>query len=411
MKNPVLSLEKCYAILGLAQGAGLDDIKRAYRKRAFELHPDLNPSDGASSQFQQLNEAYVILIRLMDTTSATTQDTGSNPEADATSAKAGRAAYREQARRERTRDEQDRKERKARQEAERRERENLNRQAREQRERQEKEQLETERRERLRREIERQEAERIARRQHDRMEKERRAETRRQAEREHEEKLREATRAEVHRRSYARPQTPGSSAGPEHAGSTARASEAAGAPGAATSSTTSRNTVPPTGPPSSAGTPTSASQAAGAYSSINDREGLLNDLLHDPFARRVYEDIYREVQNRKDGSVITPRPVPGPPEEDVSLQPAEIAKNMGKAVKSWLQSQIDEEQEMFFPASKLFPGARIRLQIRRGLTGELKTVDITLPPDFAVGKVVRLKGMGKKIGRWQGDLYLTFQIK
>ena len=76
-----------------------------------------------------------------------------------------------------------------------------------------------------------------------------------------------------------------------------------------------------------------------------------------------------------------------------------------------MRSQIDEEQELFFPAANLFPGARIRLQIRHGFSGELRTVDITLPQDFAPGKPIRLKGMGKKLGRWQGDLYLTFQIK
>lgn len=49
----------------------------------------------------------------------------------------------------------------------------------------------------------------------------------------------------------------------------------------------------------------------------------------------------------------------------------------------------------------------MRLQIRRGLSGELHTVEITLPPDFAVGKPVRLRGLGKRVGPWQGDLYLT----
>ena len=58
-------------------------------------------------------------------------------------------------------------------------------------------------------------------------------------------------------------------------------------------------------------------------------------------------------------------------------------------------------------AEKSQPGRRVRLQIRRGLSGELHTVEITLPPDFAVGKPVRLRGLGKRVGPWQGDLYLT----
>jgi molecular chaperone DnaJ len=59
----------------------------------------------------------------------------------------------------------------------------------------------------------------------------------------------------------------------------------------------------------------------------------------------------------------------------------------------------------------LKPGARIRLQIRRGLSEEVSTVDLTLPQDYAAGKPVRLKGLGRRIGRWQGDLYLTLVAK
>ena len=32
---------------------------------------------------------------------------------------------------------------------------------------------------------------------------------------------------------------------------------------------------------------------------------------------------------------------------------------------------------------------------------------MTLPADFTPGKPVRLKGLGKRVGPWQGDLYLT----
>ena len=76
-------------------------------------------------------------------------------------------------------------------------------------------------------------------------------------------------------------------------------------------------------------------------------------------------------------------------------------------VKDWLRRQIDEEQSLTLPTARLAPGRRVRLQIRRGLSGELHTVEITLPPDFAVGKPVRLRGLGKRVGPWQGDLYLT----
>ena len=74
--------------------------------------------------------------------------------------------------------------------------------------------------------------------------------------------------------------------------------------------------------------------------------------------------------------------------------------------KGWLRRQIDEEQTLALPSANLAPGKRIRLQIRQALSGELKTVEITLPPDFAVGKPIRLRGLGKRVGPWQGDLYL-----
>jgi molecular chaperone DnaJ len=56
-------------------------------------------------------------------------------------------------------------------------------------------------------------------------------------------------------------------------------------------------------------------------------------------------------------------------------------------------------------------GARIRLQIRRGLSDEITTVEVQLPQDYVTGKPVRLKGMGKRIGHWRGDLYLTLVAK
>jgi curved DNA-binding protein len=51
-----------YEILGINKNATEDDIKKAYRKRARKLHPDLNPNDKeANKKFQQLNEANDVL--------------------------------------------------------------------------------------------------------------------------------------------------------------------------------------------------------------------------------------------------------------------------------------------------------------------------------------------------------------
>ena len=51
-----------YKILGISKQATEDDIKKAYRKLARQLHPDLNPNDkDAHRKFQQVNEANEVL--------------------------------------------------------------------------------------------------------------------------------------------------------------------------------------------------------------------------------------------------------------------------------------------------------------------------------------------------------------
>ncbi|MEL6376789.1 MAG: molecular chaperone DnaJ, partial [Pseudomonadota bacterium] len=51
-----------YDVLGVSRGASADEIKRAYRKKAKELHPDRNKDDpSAEGAFKEAGEAYDIL--------------------------------------------------------------------------------------------------------------------------------------------------------------------------------------------------------------------------------------------------------------------------------------------------------------------------------------------------------------
>jgi len=57
----VAAVRDLYEILGVSREASAEDIKKAYRRLARELHPDVNGSHDAEERFKEISGAYEIL--------------------------------------------------------------------------------------------------------------------------------------------------------------------------------------------------------------------------------------------------------------------------------------------------------------------------------------------------------------
>ena len=324
-----ISLKECYAILKLEKNADFAAVKRAYRRRAFELHPDLNPGNAeASRDFQLLNEAYVALSGIL------------------------------------THEDEVRKKSEARQEARKSKKESAG--------------------------------------------------------------AKDPGPADAKQEDKSTSQPPPSG---EEAAKAPGSQEKKQSTGQADTAQGGHNGAEDK---AAAGEQADNSRADAAGTAYAEQD-VLRDLLNDPFARRVFEDIYSELNKQQAEKAQQEEPrqqeTESAPQNRAKPKAAKVKKNatlhkenlagstatwsseMARGVtgmvKDWLRRQIDEEQSLTLPASNLAPGCRVRLQIRQGLQADLKTVEITLPPDFSVGRPVRLRGLGKRVGPWQGDLYLT----
>ncbi len=311
-----------YAILQIPQNASLDDIKKAYRKRAFELHPDLNPNNSdANRQFQLLNEAYVILID---------QVKFKNEEKAKASEK-----YKAHAQNETKQNTQSQTQEKQQTQSQQSSTETTHNQSTQSTTKEEKQQ-----------------------------------------------------RTETHKRTYAKPQQ------------TEEELKRKAQKAYTTESKKAKSTVY-----------TQKKPAQEEKIQTPSQEEVLHDILNDPFARRVYEDIYSSIKNN---NIVEEKKEKEKKTKKVQVEWGEktvdvdLTNGVGGYMKSWMRKQIDDTLEYRLPIVSLFPGARIRLQIAQGLTKDSRSVDITLPRDFVIGKPVKLVGMGKKLGKWQGDLYITF---
>ena len=138
-------------------------------------------------------------------------------------------------------------------------------------------------------------------------------------------------------------------------------------------------------------------------------EEVLNTILNDPFAKKVFEDIYSQIRKNRPG-------YQGPLEvkkRSLNLRWNDRTFNLdfSKGIKGWLKGQMDYEQIVHFPAHHLMPGRKVRITVEQKFTGSPKTIEITLPPDFVVGRPIRLKGLGRKLGPFTGDLLLRVLAK
>ncbi len=65
-----------YALLKIRRDATQEEVKRAYRRLARELHPDVNPDPETQERFKEITQAYEVLS---DTEKRRMYDMGVDP--------------------------------------------------------------------------------------------------------------------------------------------------------------------------------------------------------------------------------------------------------------------------------------------------------------------------------------------
>ncbi|MDP2719937.1 MAG: molecular chaperone DnaJ [Dehalococcoidia bacterium] len=57
----MVSKKDYYEVLGVPRAASAEEIKKAFRRLAFQYHPDKNSDNGAEQKFKEINQAYEVL--------------------------------------------------------------------------------------------------------------------------------------------------------------------------------------------------------------------------------------------------------------------------------------------------------------------------------------------------------------
>lgn len=424
MAKKTLTLQEAYTLLEVTKGANIEEVKQAYRKRAFALHPDLHPDNAnAAAEFQRVNEAYVTVIAYLDNEAKKQSAKAQFVNAE----KERKRKFEEQKRQA----EQKRAEERQRKEKERAERIERERKEMERRQAKERAKREEERRRRIQEEIDKEEARIKAKQEEERLKLIKKLEEKAQEFKaliiEQMEAVRKENELNAQRQAQkeqsqnqqswaGQPQQENAQPQFKKVNNTYNASgEAAYNKYAGSYEQSVYHTSANDFADTSAFEKENTSQSASGQSTNN--QGAHTQSAQET-AFTNYNTVQNEAQNTQkknpkehftgqEISVTKENSIP----QAIIKASTEPLEGIKKGISSWFKSQIDEELELFFPAAKLQPGVKMRLQFRVGLANELQTIELTLPKDFVPGKPMRLKGLGKKIGKWQGDLYLKLQSK
>jgi hypothetical protein len=57
-----MTRSRAASLLGVTQNATTDELKKAFRRKAYDFHPDRNKSPDAGARFLEIQDAYKILL-------------------------------------------------------------------------------------------------------------------------------------------------------------------------------------------------------------------------------------------------------------------------------------------------------------------------------------------------------------